>query len=186
MITIDQERPCDDAEIENLLDAAFGPERFTKSSYVLRENLSALPNLSHVARKEGRLVGTIRYFPIQIQDLLAGQTQNALLLGPLAVSPTLHNEGVGSQLITQTMQAARALGYKRILLVGDITYYSRFGFESVLPRYITMPGGRDARRLLVWQAATISSLPAVGKLLAGWKKTAPARNWAAEDLQPAA
>lgn len=186
MITIDQERPCDDAEIENLLDAAFGPERFTKSSYVLRENLSVLSTLSYVARKEGRLVGTIRYFPIQIQDLLSGQAENALLLGPLAVCPTLHNEGVGRQLITQTMRAARALGHKRILLVGDVHYYSRFGFESVLPRYITMPGGRDARRLLVWQAATISSLPTVGKLIAGWAETAPARNWALEGLRPAA
>lgn len=186
MITFDQERPSDSAEIENLLDAAFGPDRFQKSSYVLRENLTALPQLSCIARDGAHLVGTIQYFPIQIQDLLGGQSENALLLGPLAVSPTLQKSGIGAKLIGQTMASARAMGHKRILLVGDINYYSRFGFESVLPRYITLPGGRDARRLLVWQAATISALPTVGKLLPGWAEALPERNWGAAGLLPAA
>ncbi|MEX0299821.1 MAG: GNAT family N-acetyltransferase [Kordiimonas sp.] len=186
MITIDQERPCDSADIEKLLNTAFGPDRFTKSSYVLRENLTALTALSNVARLDGEMVGTIRYFPIQIRDLLGGQSENALLLGPLAVSPKAQGTGVGSKLITQTLSKARAMGHKRVLLVGDVDYYGRFGFESVLPRYITLPGGRDARRLLVWQAATISALPAVGKLLPGWAETAPARNWSLEGLRPAA
>ncbi len=186
MINIDQERPCDSADIEKLLDAAFGPDRFTKSSYVLREGLTALPNLSSVARSDDGIVGTVRYFPIQIKDLLGGQAENALLLGPLAVSPMAQSAGIGSKLMAQTMAKARALGHKRIMLVGDVDYYGRFGFESVLPRYITLPGGRDARRLLVWQAATISALPAVGKLMPGWAEVAPARSWSTEGLRPAA
>lgn len=186
MIKLDQERSCDVAEIEKLLDAAFGPDRFNKSSYALRESLEPVPMLSYVARTDDHIVGTIRYFPIHIQDLLGGRSENALLLGPLAVSPTLQKAGVGGKLISQTLSAARAMGHKRILLVGDIDYYSRFGFESVLPRYITLPGGRDARRLLVRQTATISALPTVGRLMPGWAETAPARSWATAGLIPAA
>ncbi|NVJ98567.1 MAG: N-acetyltransferase [Alphaproteobacteria bacterium] len=165
MITIDRERPFDGAAIEALLDSAFGPERVTKSSYALRENNHPVPSLSFVARQDERLVGTIRFWPIQVQDMLSGRRLDALLLGPLAIAPDLQGKGTGGQLMARGVAAANAEGHQRILLVGDIGYYSKFGFEPVLPRYITLPGGKDARRLLVRQPATISSLPTVGKLV---------------------
>ena len=165
MISYGQERPFDKAQVEALLDEAFGPDRFSKSSYSLRENVAPITSLSRVARADGRIVGTIRYWPIPVRDLLRGTDTCALLLGPLAVAPAMHSFGIGGELMTQSLAAASAAGHKRILLVGDIGYYSRFGFESVLPNYITMPGGRDARRLLVRQSAALPSLPAVGKIL---------------------
>lgn len=164
MISIDRERPFDAAAIEKLLDTAFGPERFEKSSYSLRENNKPIAALSHVARDGEKLVGTVRFWPVQVCDLLGGNRIDALLLGPLAVAPNLQSLGVGSDLMRTSVAAATAAGHQRILLVGDASYYGRFGFEPVLPRYITLPGGRDARRLLVRQPATITSLPSVGKL----------------------
>ncbi len=165
MITIDRERPFDKAAIEKLLDVAFGPDRFNKSSYSLRENNQPVNGLSYVARADNKIVGTIRYWPIVVRDLLGGKSVDALLLGPLAVSPAVQGKGVGAQLMHKSLAAANGAGHDRILLVGDYDYYVRFGFEPVLPRYITLPGGKDARRLLVRQPATISSLPSVGKIV---------------------
>ena len=186
MITIDQERLHDSTDIEGLLDAAFGPERFTKSSYTLRENLSAIHGLNFVARDGERLVGTVRQFPIHVYDMLSGACENAVLLGPLAVSPNAQSCGIGGKLVSQALQAAKSRGHKRVLLVGEADYYKKFGFEPVLPRYITLPGGRDARRLLVWQAATIAALPTVGKILPGWCEARSGASWEADGLLPAA
>ncbi|MFC4347840.1 GNAT family N-acetyltransferase [Kordiimonas lipolytica] len=165
MITIDRERPFDKAAIEKLLDVAFGPDRFNKSSYSLRENNQPVAGLSYVARKADKIVGTVRYWPIEVRDLLGGKPVEALLLGPLAVSPSVQGQGVGAQLMHKSMASANGAGHDRILLVGDYAYYQRFGFEPVLPRYITLPGGKDARRLLVRQPATTTSLPSVGKIV---------------------
>ncbi|TNE62815.1 MAG: N-acetyltransferase [Alphaproteobacteria bacterium] len=165
MITFDQERAFDSAQVETLLDVAFGPDRFSKSSYSLRENVAPLTHLSWVARHEGRLVGTVRFWPIHVQDMIRGTKEQALLLGPLAVAPDMQSHGIGGDLMRRALARANASGHDRILLVGDHAYYSRFGFEHVLPRYITMPGGKDARRLLVRQPATMASLPAVGKIV---------------------
>lgn len=165
MINFDQERPFDGVQIEALLDAAFGPDRFNKSSYSLRETVAPIASLSHVARAEGRIVGTVRFWPVLIKDLLRGSLDGALLLGPLAVAPSMQKYGIGSKLMNRALGAASEAGHRRILLVGDIEYYSRFGFKSVLPNYITLPGGKDARRLLVRQSAALASLPGVGKVI---------------------
>ncbi|WP_262691106.1 GNAT family N-acetyltransferase [Kordiimonas aestuarii] len=165
MINFDQERPFDKAQVEALLDVAFGPDRFSKSSYSLRENVGPVASLSRVARVDGRIVGTVRFWPILVRDLIRGSDMEALLLGPLAVAPSVQSHGVGAELMQRSLAAAAEAGHRRVLLVGDIAYYGRFGFESVLPNYITMPGGRDARRLLVRQSAAMKSLPAVGKIL---------------------
>lgn len=172
MINFDQERPFDGAQIEALLDAAFGPDRFNKSSYSLRETVAPIASLSHVARAEGRIVGTVRFWPVLIKDLLRGACEGALLLGPLAVAPSMQKYGIGSELMNRSLDAASTAGHRRILLVGDIDYYGRFGFKSVLPNYITLPGGKDARRLLVRQNTALPSLPGVGKIIPADKLSA--------------
>lgn len=174
MISIDRERPFDTVAIEKLLDTVFGPERAEKSSQSLRDNNRPVDSLSYVARHGDRLVGTVRFWPIQVADLLGGVKLNALLLGPLAVSPSVQKQGVGADLLSKAIASANSAGHHRILLVGEYDYYARFGFERVLPRYITLPGGRDARRLLVRQPATLRSLPSVGKLMIPVQEDAPA------------
>jgi len=55
----------------------------------------------------------------------------ALLLGPVAVHPTRQGEGLGALLIREGLERARALGWRRVLLVGDEPYYGRFGFARL-------------------------------------------------------
>ena len=167
MITIDQEQPFDSSQIETLLDMVFGDERFSKSSHALRVDNPILSNLSLVAREGSRIVGTVRFCPAHIHDMLLGKNANAVFLGPLAIHPDYQGKGLGSQLMRKAMAGVKAVGHKRVLLVGDEAYYQRFGFESVLPSFITLPTGKD-RRLLIAKPATVSALPAVGKILAGF------------------
>ena len=60
MITIRQEKPADVAAREALLDLAYGPVRFRKTSERLRAGRQPAGGLSFVAVDDGRIVGTVR------------------------------------------------------------------------------------------------------------------------------
>ncbi len=159
MITYDQKEAASAAEIETLLDTAFGADRLQKASYTLRDGVDALSSLSWTAYKEGRLVGSIQFWPVTVHDDVTGDMLDALLLGPLAVVPDLHGTGIGQGLINRGVERALQKGHKLILLVGKREYYSRFGFVPVMPKHINLPGGKDADRLMVYaceEAATLS------------------------------
>jgi len=164
MFTFDMERVTDAPEITKLLNIVFGADRREKASYALRQDAEPITALCQVVRHEGKVAASIRYWPIYISDLITGERCPALLLGPLAVDPAVQGAGAGSSLMIRTLSAAATLGHRRIVLVGDACFYGRFGFVSTLPSYITLPGGRDARRLLVKQSALLPSLPAVGRV----------------------
>ena len=127
MVTIRTERFSDVAGRETLLDAAYGPSRFTKTSERLREGHLPAEQLAFVAVHQGRLVGTVRLWHVW-----AGTERPALLLGPLAVHPEFRNRGIGSMLVRHAISAARRLGHGALLLVGDASYYARFGFAADL------------------------------------------------------
>lgn len=168
VITFDQERPHDYAEIEHLLTCTFGAERFQKASYALRKEGANFSQYACVARTEGLVLATVRFTKIHVEDLLFGGNYNALLLGPLAVAPSMQGAGLGTSLVEYALAGVEAAGHKRILLVGDRNYYGRFGFEPTMPRYITLPGGRDADRLLVKQPSDMPQLPMFGRLQPLW------------------
>lgn len=165
MFTFDIERVSDAPDVSNLLNIVFGEDRYKKASYALRQNSAPISPLCQVVRINATLVASIRYWRVMISDLITGEHHSALLLGPLAVDPVFHGSGAGSELMKRTLSAAAEMGHQRIILVGDACFYGRFGFVPTLPSYITLPGGRDARRLLVKQSAMLPSLPAVGRVL---------------------
>lgn len=143
MVTIRQERPADVGAREALLDDAYGPARFTKTSARLREGRLPADRLSLVAIERGRLVGTVRLWPVAL-----GRSRPALLLGPLAVDPGWRRRGIGAALVRRAIQDAAGLGHGAILLVGDAPYYGRFGFSAEKTGALWMPGFYDPRRLL--------------------------------------
>ena len=144
MHIIHHERPEDAALIDPLLDRAFGPDRMQKTVYRLREGRECVPELSLAARDGDKLVGTIRYWAITI----GGKDLGALLLGPIAVEPDRRGEGIGVQLILESLALARAYGYRICILVGDPDYYVRFGFMPASPYGLILPGPVDDHRFL--------------------------------------
>lgn len=145
MFTLSQERSADADEVEWLYDLAFAPGRRALSSYQLREGVAPVPELSMIARDDlGVLGGAIRYWPIRIGD--AGSP--ALLLGPVAVHPTLQGEGLGALLMVETLARAKEVGWGRVVLVGDEPYYRRFGFSREMARALSFPPPTNPDRLL--------------------------------------
>ncbi len=143
MISIRQEQRSDVAAREALLDAAYGDVRFEKPSERLRQGRSPADGLSFVATESDRIVGTVRLW-----DILAGPDCPALLLGPLAVHPDSRNRGIGSALMRRALAAARRRSHGAVLLVGDASYYSRFGFSVEKTGSVHLPGLKNQPRLL--------------------------------------
>lgn len=141
-LTLRPEAPGDADAIERLHERAFGPGRFARTAYRLREGAPHDPALSFAAHVGTLLVGSVRISPIW-----AGR-EKALVLGPLTVEPAFENRGIGAALMTRALDAARARGHSLVLLVGDEPYYRRFGFVPVPPGQLVMPGPVDPRRFL--------------------------------------
>jgi predicted N-acetyltransferase YhbS len=143
MLTIRHEKPSDAAAREALLDLAYGPVRFSKTSELLRAGRRPTAGLSFVAVEDGRVIGTVRLWMIS-----AGADRPALLLGPLAVDPDHRRRGIGSALMRHALASARRLGHRAVLLVGDAAYYARFGFSAERTGKLWLPGPYDPHRLL--------------------------------------
>ena len=130
------------AEIERLTAAGFGPGRFAKSAWRLREGVHAVDGLGFVADDKGALRGSVRFWPIRIGGA------PALLLGPLAVQSDQRGLGIGIALMQAGIDAARKAGHRAIILVGDAPYYGRVGFTPIPRGQMRFPGPVDYSRLL--------------------------------------
>lgn len=146
-LTVLPEQADDDLAIEKLYERTFGPGRFARSAYRLREGVIHRRDLSFTARIGTLLVGSVRLTPIRIG------TVGALLLGPLTVEPPFREHGIGAALIEASLAAARKSGATMILLVGDEPYYGRMGFKKVPRGRVKLPGPVDPDRILVAELA---------------------------------
>ena len=139
-----RERPRDAEAIEEMTAAAFGPDRFHKTVYRLREEVPPLRDLCFVALdQKGRLVASIRNWPV-----LVNERWPAVMLGPLSIAPELRGLGYGKALMWHSMAQSRIQGHSRIVLVGDPEYYNQFGFRRDLALNIQLPGWVEERRFL--------------------------------------
>ena len=136
------ERPEDAARVEALNDDGFGPGRYAKSAYRLREGVEPENSLSFVAVENDIVLGSVRFWPIVVGK------DPALLLGPLAVQSDQRGRGIGVALMKLGIERARTLDYGCILLVGDESYYKRAGFTRVAPGRVRFPGPVDQTRVL--------------------------------------
>jgi predicted N-acetyltransferase YhbS len=137
------EQPADSAEIESLHAQVFGPGRFARAAFRLREDMPHDPTLSFVALAGDEFVASVRLTAIRIGD------RPALLLGPLAVKPEHKGRGAGKQLVRIALQTAREAGHRVVLLVGDEPYYGPLGFTQLQRNAITLPAPVDPDRVLV-------------------------------------
>ena len=141
-LVIEPETADDADDIGRLNERVFGPGRFARTAYRIRERADPDPSLSFVARVGTLLVGANAMTPIAI-----GETP-ALLLGPLIVEPVFRSQGIGEALVKRSLEVAKAAGWKLVILVGDEPYYARIGFQPVPPGRVTLPGPVDPARLL--------------------------------------
>jgi predicted N-acetyltransferase YhbS len=146
-LVIRPELPTDAEAIERLHERAFGPGRFARTAFRLREGAPHLMDLSFTALVGTLLVGSVRMTPV------AAGAVPALMLGPLTVEPAFENRGIGGALIRRSLDAAKGRGHNLVLLVGDEPYYRRFGFQRIPPRRLELPGPVNPDRFLALELA---------------------------------
>ena len=109
MVILRQEFASDGEAIEQLLDLCFGPDRLRKASYQFRKGVPCIDQLALVAVDDhDDIVGTIRYWPVSLGE------SGALLLGPIAVHPSLHGRGVGRALVFTSLSNTDELGFDTV------------------------------------------------------------------------
>lgn len=163
-LTILPETVDDSQAIERLHDRTFGPGRYARSAYRIREGRGHVLALSFTARIGSLLVGSVRLTPICI-----GETP-ALLLGPLTVEPPFRERGVGTALITRALSDAKAAGHSMVVLVGDEPYYGKLGFKRIPKGQVKMPGPVDPARLLVVELVPGAFDGAAGMIRPEWER----------------
>jgi len=141
-VAIRAERASDVAAREALLDSCFGENRHARTCQRLRDGRAPAEGLALSAVVRGRLVGTLRLWHVSAGGI------PALLLGPLAVDSAYRKLGIGEALVTRAVAAASAGGHKAVFLLGDASYYKRFGFSAAKTSNLLLPGPFERERLL--------------------------------------
>jgi len=136
------ETPADAAQVAALNADSFGPGRFAKSAYRLREGVAPVAALSFVAMEGEVLRGSVHFWPIRVGG------HDELLLGPLAVQGDQRGRGIGIALMQAGIAAAQRGSWRAILLVGDEPYYNKVGFSRLPPGRVKFPGPVDQNRIL--------------------------------------
>lgn len=132
-IIIRAEEPADYREVENLVREAFWnvyqpgcSEHFILHQF--RDHPNHLKDLSKIIEVDGQIAGQITYSKAQLRQETTGIMKDIALLGPFAISPDFQKRGLGEQLLETTLVDAKAAGISHIVILGDPTYYQKFGF----------------------------------------------------------
>lgn len=140
-IVLRRETPSDAVPVETLYAVAFGPGRFSRTAYRLREGMPHDPVTSFVADRNRLVIGAIRQTRVRVGG------RPAFLLGPLAVAETAAKQGIGRALLERSVAAAAETEADAIVLVGDHPFYGPSGFERV-DRAVALPGPVERHRVL--------------------------------------
>ncbi len=115
------EQTSDEAAINALVTAAFGQRQEADLVDALRA--SGDLSISLVAEDQGSLVGYVAFSRLK-------SPEEALAMAPVAVAPDRQRSGIGSAVIRMGLDRARELGCRTVFVLGEPTYYARFGFST--------------------------------------------------------
>lgn len=136
-VEIRPETPQDAPAIAAVVTAAFGDEGPDTARFVGAVRAKADICLAEVALADGAIVGHVQWCAAPI--LVDGFPAPAAYLSCLSVRPDLQRQGLGTRLVERGLARLREQGFKAVTLLGDPTYYARFGFSSSLGAKIKGP-----------------------------------------------
>ena len=140
MIEISLQTPADAGAIEQLMAGAFGAQRFERSVWELRPG-PPVPELCLTINDDGQMVGSLRFWEVMLGN------KRVLLLGPLAVQPSLRGKGYGRMLVEDALRRAAELEWDLVLVSGEVDYYPKFGFVPAASYGLVWPGFIETERL---------------------------------------
>lgn len=125
MVEVRTEVPEDYPGVRDVHVRAFGGGAEARLVELLRDRRNVAVAL--VAVVDAHIVGHIVFSPVTVAQ--APDDCRAVGLGPMAVLPEFQNKGIGSQLVTEGLEACRRAGYAVVVVLGHTKYYPRFGFS---------------------------------------------------------
>lgn len=116
----------------------------------LRNHRDFIPELDFVAVKDNTVIGNIMYSHSCLMD----DEDNALAtitFGPVSVDPGYQRQGIGSRLISHSMEVAIEMGHKAIIIFGNPVNYCKFGFRGSRAFNVSTPEKTYPCSLLVME-----------------------------------
>ncbi|HEX7745774.1 MAG TPA: N-acetyltransferase [Micromonosporaceae bacterium] len=134
------EGPADPPAIRRIVAAAFAGTGVAVPAEValvdgLRRSNAWLPELSMVAEADGELVA----YALLSRVWVGPGAEPALALGPVAVLPERHGRGYGTDVVQAALDAAVELGERLVVVLGNPSYYRRFGFRPAAELGLASP-----------------------------------------------
>jgi putative acetyltransferase len=117
-----EERPGDAAAIRGVHAASFPTDLESRLVDLLRG--AGRLSVSLVAEVGGAIIGHIAFSPVTAASGAVGAG-----LAPVAVAEVHRRQGIAAGLVTAGLKACRAAGFGWAVVLGEPTYYSRFGFR---------------------------------------------------------
>jgi predicted N-acetyltransferase YhbS len=102
----------------------------------LRESGCYIAELDLIALNHREIVGHIISSKARVIDL-HDKEHEILCVGPISVSPSFQNKGIGTSLMNYSIAEAQKAGFKGMILFGNPAYYHRFGFTNAIEYKIT-------------------------------------------------
>ena len=144
-------RPGEEAEIDAVIDAAFGDRETSAFARRIRASTGYEPDLDFVVESEGEIVAHTMLSRVR----LAGPDVDVLTLTPMSVRPDRQRQGVGRTLVEAALAAADERGEPLVLVEGVPSYYPHFGFRSATELGLARPDPRIPEA--AWMARTLSA-----------------------------
>jgi predicted N-acetyltransferase YhbS len=137
--------PADDSFVEDLQALAFGPGRFARTAFRVRERFPIDRSLSLIAEVDGTPCGAVWMTPLSVGGI------DGYMLGPLATHPDFRKRGVGKMLAREVTRIALERGQGSfVILIGDRDYYCPLGWQPTTLGAVQWPGPVDPTRVLVY------------------------------------
>lgn len=125
MITIRKEENRDRKLVSLIYKAAFGQP--TEADLVETLHRTCPERLALVAEEQGQVVGHILFTPATVTTD-SGEKITGMGLAPIAVTPDLQGQGIGSRLVTAGLAILKEQHCPFVIVLGHPRYYPRFGF----------------------------------------------------------
>lgn len=148
-------RPDDAAEIAAVVSAAFKGDDEPRLIALLRQSGEMLLEL--VATDGDTILGHIAFSRVSVTE--GDAALKVVALAPLAVRPDLQRRGIGMALSREALKRLAEAGEDIAVVVGDVAYYPRFGFDPALGRKISSAWSGPAFMAMELAAGAADRLP---------------------------
>lgn len=149
-VSIKSEQKSQIDAVHAVIKAAFKQENEVDLVKQLRDAKTYIPELSMVALVDDKVVGHAMLSPAFIEKADSERIE-VLALAPVAVHPDYQNQGIGKKLINSLLALTEVrFGdiYRGIIVLGDCSYYSKFGFVQASQFGVCAPFKCEAKNFM--------------------------------------